>query len=454
MSVGIPNIPDREAEWIGLMLQSPISVVEYAPQIPAGAFANKLTAAAWGAMIDLSKAGTQVSVPAVRERIKIDPVELGIPSIPSFLTLCMQKAGADISLDDLASIIVDEAHKRDLWHVLGNLQKELQDGGQSGADIAFKGADALVAAVSANRTADTMSLFEAAKRFTDGVSEAFMRNEPVGHDWGLKELDRIMGTIQPGDFGVLGGPSGQGKSALAMQIGMHISRRLPVLMIQAEMRHEDVAGREVLGMSGVSSADVENGHIRDTALEKLIDASQRLHGIPFDVTYSGDMRISRINSRIQSFKHRHGKCGLVIIDTIKHVDPEDKGAKSLVEKIMSSAKKLDQMAKSNDVPIMALAQVKQGYWERSGTTFYNNDLYGGGDLIEAASWCLLIHQPAIRAERFGGRGSDDVIADWEGKAQVIAGKRRRGKPGRGKLDWIDDRTRFADPDDDVTETFL
>jgi replicative DNA helicase len=144
----------------------------------------------------------------------------------------------------------------------------------------------------------------------------------------------------------------------------------------------------------------------------------------------------------------------VIIDTIKHVDPEDKGARGNVEAIMSSAKKLDKMAKSLSVPIMALAQVKQTYWERSGTAFYKNDLYGGGDLCEAASWALLMHQPSIRAEMNGGRGADDTIRDWDGFAQIVAGKRRRGKAGKGKLKWVPERTRFSDPDDDVGETFL
>ncbi len=454
MTIGIQGIPEREAEWIGLILQSPMSAVEYAPQVTPDAFTNQLTRATWQAMADLVKAGTLISPAAVRERIKVDPMKFGVPSIPTFLTTCMRMAGSDISLDDLASIIVDEAQKRQLWEALGEIQKELNDGQGTGEEIALRAIKNLTDKISSNRAPDTIDLYEAAGRFFSDVEKTYQRNEPMGSDWGLKELDKIMGMVHRGDLGILGGPSGHGKSALAMQIGMHFAKRLPVLMIQAEMRHEDVAGREVLGMASVSSSRVEKGEIQPSELEALYNAKERLKGVPFEVTYTNDMRISRIRSRIQSFKHRHGACGLVIIDTIKHVDPEEKRSLEGAAKVMASAPKLDNMAKALDVPIMALAQVKQTYADKSGESFSKFDLFGGGDLCEVASWVLLMHQPAIRAEVNGGKDSQAIIDKWDGKVWVRSGKRRRGREMSGELVWVPERTRFADPDDDVGETFL
>jgi len=454
LTIGIQNLPERECEWIGLIMQSPVSANEYAQQVPTSAFTNKLTGSIWQSMIDLTKAGTQISVSAVRERVRLDPNDYGIPSLPSFLSHCMRKAGSDISLDDLAGILVDEAHKRQLWEAVGAIQKDLSGAQGTGEEIALKAIKSLTEAISDNRAGDTITLYEAAELFYADVSKSFQRNEPMGSDWGLKELDKIMGMVHRGDLGILGGPSGHGKSALAMQIGMHFAKRLPVLMIQAEMRHQDVAGREVLGMSGVASSRVETGAIQASEIEAIYNAAERLKGIPFEVTYTDDMRISRIRSRIQSFKHRHGACGLVIIDTIKHVDPEEKGAREGVARVMAAAPKLDKMAKALDVPIMALAQVKQTYADKNGESFSKFDLFGGGDLCEVASWVLLMHQPHIRAETNGGKDSQAIIDKWEGNVWVRSGKRRRGKEMSGKLVWVPERTRFADPDDDVGETFL
>lgn len=450
-----PGIPDRECETIGLMLQHPPSVSEYADRLPARAFTNMLTRAVWEAMVDLAKAGTMVSIPALREAVKLNPMDFKVPSIPAFLATCKGRATGDLSLSDLVDLMADMAMREDVSAALVEVQKLAAGDGLTGEELALRAARMLTDIVSGQKHKDTMSLHEAARAFAEQVSGSFQRGEPIGHDWGLRELDRIMGTIQPGDFGVLGGPSGQGKTALAMQIAMHIARRLPVLMIQAEMRHEDVAGRELLGMTGVSSEAVESGGAQAGEVEMILSAADRLRGVPLEIVYTDDMRVSKIRTRIQSFMSRYGgKCGLVIVDTIKHVDPEEKRQLEGAARVMASAPKLDKMAKSLNVPIMALAQVKQTYYERAGKQFYKNDLFGGGDLCEVASWVLLMHQPALRAEVNGGRGADEIIRDWDGFAQVIAGKRRRGKAGAGKLKWVPERTRFADPDDDVGETFL
>jgi replicative DNA helicase len=351
--------------------------------------------------------------------------------------------------------MVDLSVKADVSAALVEIQRMTGDERRTGEEIALAATKLLQSIASGHKPREAMTLYEAALSFLDQVEDSHKSGSGMGMDWGLREIDRIMGAIQPGDFGVLGGPSGQGKTALAMQIGGHIARRLPVLMIQAEMRHADVAGREVMGMSGVSSELVESGRLTPGDIEAIFIAAHKLRDVPMEITYSDDMRVSRIRTRIQSFLARYGTCGLVIIDTIKHVDPEDKGARGAVEKIMASAKILDKMAKGLNVPIMALAQVKQTYWERTGLQFYKNDIYGGGDLFEAASWGLLMHQPAVRAEMNGARDAAAIMDEWEGHAQIIAGKRRRGRgSGKGKLRWVAERTRFSDPEDDVTETFL
>lgn len=454
---GHDGIPARECEVIGLMLQNPPSVSEFSDRLPETAFTNILTREVWKGMLALVRAGTGVSIPALRETVRVDPGRFGVPvPISSFLANCKQRAQADgYLLPDLIDVMVDDAKKADVSAALVEIQKMTGDERRTGDEIALAATQLLQSIASGHKPREAMSIYEAAQSFVAQITDAYQRGEAIGTDWGLREIDRIMGTIQPGDFGVLGGPSGQGKTALAMQIGGHIARRLPVLMIQAEMRHADVAGREVIGMSGVSSEAVEGGNVQPGEIEAIIQAAERLRGVPLEITYSDDMRVSRIRTRIQSFLNRYGTCGLVIIDTIKHVDPEDKGARGAVEKIMASAKILDKMAKGLNVPIMALAQVKQTYWERPGLQFYKNDIYGGGDLFEAASWGLLMHQPAVRAAMNGGRDAAAIMDEWEGKAQIIAGKRRRGRgSGKGKLKWIAERTRFSDPGDDVEDTFL
>lgn len=454
MTFQFPNIPDREAELIGLILDNPPSINEVADRIPESAFQNDLTRAIWREMIGLTRGGTRISIPMLRERVKLDPAKYGIPDIASFLATCLERAGSDLSLSDLVDLMAQQAMLEALSALVRQAQDRITKGQDTGEAVAASLRTELDAIMNATRSADTISFADAARRFAEKVNKSFQRGQPIGSDWGLRPLNNIAGMITPGDLIILGGPSGHGKSALAHQICMHIASREPVLQIQAEMSHEAIAAREILARTGVDHSVIESGGMQQAEIEAICGAALDFDGLPYELCYTGDMRISRIRTRIESFKHRMGgKCGLVVIDTIKHVDPEDKSARSPVDKVIASAKALAPIAAQTGVPIMALAQVKEQYFERPTADFYLNDLYGGGDLRELADIILLVHQPSKKLVNIPSRGDRDdakleaLKQEWEGMAEAKCVKRRRGRLGNCRLNFDGPRTRFSDPDD-------
>lgn len=85
MKFQFPNIPDREAELIGLVLAQPEITGHILRRLPKEAFTNRLTVAIWSAMQELEAGGTRIGIEALRERVDVDPAKLGIPDLPSFL---------------------------------------------------------------------------------------------------------------------------------------------------------------------------------------------------------------------------------------------------------------------------------------------------------------------------------------------------------------------------------
>lgn len=454
MSFGFPNIPDREAEVIGLILESPAAINEVAERIPAYAFQNGLTRAIWQEMTALAKAGTQVSIPLLRERVSADPSAHGVPDVATFLATCLDRATGDLGLADLAEIISDQAMLGALSRLFAELQKEAARGEASGEEIGAQARQKIDQLMNSTRTSDTVSLGEAAGSFVTSVADALRTGVPVGQDWGLRPLNDCAGMIEDGDSIVLAGPSGHGKSSLLVQVMMHIAQRRPVFLIQREMTPRAIAGREVLGRTGISGAAIETGGLRTGEMEVIAAAARELHGVPFEICYLADMRISKIRTRLQAFLHRHGDCGFCAIDTIKHVDPEDRSARSDVDRIVSAAMQLQQMAAKTGVPICKVAQVKTQYFDKLSADIQPHDIYGGGGLREVADTVFLVHQPALKMEQLAlvnqseQERADLIRQDWDGHALLKCVKRRRGKPGRGRLKWDGARTRFCDPGDD------
>ncbi|MBO6858350.1 DnaB-like helicase C-terminal domain-containing protein [Roseibium sp.] len=456
--LNFPNIPEVECEFLGLILDNPPSINEVADRVPENAFQNELTRAVWREMLTLARGGTRVSIGILRERVKLDLQKFGIPDLTSFLGTCLDRAAGDVSLSDLADLMAEQALLDGLATAVRQAQERINKGQETGESVAASLRTNLDALLNSSRATDTISFADAARRFAENVNRSFQKGKPIGTDWGLRPLDNIAGMITPGDLIILGGPSGHGKSALAHQICMHIASREPVLQIQAEMSQEAIAAREILARTGVDHSVIESGGMQQAEIEAICGAALDFDGLPYELCYTGDMRLSRIRTRIESFRHRMGgKCGLVVVDTIKHVDPEDKNARSPVDKVIASAKGLAKISAETGVPILALAQVKEQYFERQTADFYLNDLYGGGDLRELADIILLIHQPFRKQANIPVRGAQDAAKlasmkeEWDGVAEAKCVKRRRGKLGNCKLKFDGPRTRFSDPDDDNQE---
>ncbi|WP_150524008.1 DnaB-like helicase C-terminal domain-containing protein [Roseibium sediminis] len=454
MTFRFPNIPDREAELLGLVLNNPVSIHQVVDRVPETAFHNDLTRTIWREMLALTRSGTKISIPMLREKVKADPARFGIPDLATFLMTCCDRVDGDVSLDDLAEVMADHAALDSVQSILKDAQEKIAKGQSTGADLALSLKASLDRILTFSVRSENVTLAEAALAYANEASNAFQTGAQIGMDWGLKPIDRIAGTFIDGDFIVLGGPSYHGKSVLAHQIIMHIASRRPVLQIQPEMKPEMIAGRELVTRTGVSSKAVRAGEVTQADIEKILLAAKRLEGLPYEVCHTGDMRVSKIRSRIESFKHRYGDCGLVVVDTIKHVDPEDKSCRGLIDRVQASAHKLYRITKDLNVTMMVLAQVKEEFYKRSDVMFHTNDLFGGGELGQLADIVLLMQQPAQKMESLSGRDDreqaklDKIINDWKGLAQIKCTKARNGRMGEKKLRFNPDRVRFEDPEDE------
>ncbi len=459
----ITGFPENECEFLGLILQGPASFHGYRVRVPLDAFTNMTTRAVWDGMLRLGRAGTDVSIPALREVVKLDVEQAGIPNVPSFLMACMTQATGELGLDDLAEILCERALKTQITAFAGDLVKKVNEGRLGAEDIALEAAGAFANLAAARRPRVGKSIHEAGQAYMEQLRQAQVNGEPRGHDWGIRTLDDLMGRIVMGDFGLIIGPSGHGKSALARNLANHIAKREPVLTISAEEAPEDIAAKDLIARTGILSERLENNTVNPSEVEALAVANQAQHGLPSFFEYTDNMRISNIEACIRAFKHTNGGCGAVFIDTIDDVDPEVKGSHSMAENVMLVCRMLDKMATKLQVPIIGLGQVKTIYNERPDISLRLSDSYGGQAVRNKANWVLLMHRPQKKMSDVLYKSAnsqperdklDAKYEEWKGKAEVICAKRRRGGDGRTlKVGWSGPRTSFFDLDDDPQGDF-
>lgn len=452
----ISGFPENECEFIGLILQDPVGFAAYRTRMSEEAFTNVVTRAIWKGMCDLFAAGTDISIPALRETVRLDVEKAGIPTVPSFLMACMRQAKGDLSLEELSEILCEKALKTQIADFSGAIMKKLNEGREGAEEIALNGSAFLANIAAARRPTVGVSIFDAGKAAIEQIENARSTGEARGHDWGIRALDDLMGRIVEGDFGLIIGPSGHGKSALARGIANHIAKREPTLIISAEEAPEDQAIKDMVSRSGVDSKAIEANNLNAKEYEDLIVAHQKQHGIKSYFEYTDDMRVSNIEALVRAFKHRHGGCGAVFIDTIDDVDPEEPRL-GMTERVIMSCRKLDKLSTKLRTAIIGLGQLKTIYLERPDIALKLSDSYGGQAVRNKASWVLLMHRPQKKIGDILIPGANTDVErekwkiqydEWKDRGIFFCGKRRRGPDGRSvKTGWDGPKTSFFDLDD-------
>ncbi len=461
MTFQFPDIPDREAELIGLVLGQPELTTHVVRRLPADAFTNSLTAAIWAGMQKLEKSAKRVGIQTLRETVPFDEKKHGVPSLESFLATCLERSGGDMSASDLLDVlsdtIFDEFIRRQVIEMASDMIRKAGDRSIRGVELATTAAKA-ASAVSGQRVQRVgVSVFDAGGRFINDLQKVEAGERSIGYSFGVAALDDLMGPVRDGDFGVVYGPSGHGKSALVRQFARSNPGKKH-LLVTAEETDEDIAAKEILSRAGVSVDLAYRGGLSAQEMESIVNAHHDLRDAPLHVEPGDDMRISTIESKIQAFKFQNdGECGAVILDTIDDIDPEEKGNFSLAERPALAARKLDKLSTKLGVPIIAIGQLTTAYNKRLDISISLADTYGGQAVRNKANWALMLHRPEAKIRDVILKASltaaerekwKEELGNWSNLAEAINLKSRRTVTGKAaKIGWIGHQTFFTDYDE-------
>jgi replicative DNA helicase len=139
-------------------------------------------------------------------------------------------------------------------------------------------------------------------------------------------------------------------------------------------------------------------------------------------------QIGAISRRI---KRRWG-LGVIIIDYLQLIEPEDKSAPR-EQQIALISRRLKFLCKEVEAPIIALAQLNRGVELREDKRPRLADLRESGSIEQDADVVMFLHRPAAYDPE-----------DRPGEADLIIAKNRSGPTGQVTLAWISESMKFAD----------
>lgn len=289
----------------------------------------------------------------------------------------------------------------------------------------------------------------------------------VGIKTGFKDLDMLLGGLQPSELVILASRPSMGKTALGTNIAFNAAKAYreerdesgrPVRQDGAvvgffslEMSAEELATRILAEQSGVSSHRIRRGEVSGDDFSRFVQVSQELNYLPFYIDDSADLSIAALRSRSRRLHRQHG-LSLIIVDYVQLLRPAPgQRPENRVQELTEITRSLKALAKDLNLPVLALAQLSRKVEEREDKRPQLADLRESGSIEQDSDVVMFLYREQYYLERQEPPPNTDKWTKWSenmerayNKADLIVAKQRHGPIGGVKLHFEPELTRFSD----------
>lgn len=426
----VPYDIEVEQALLGAMLRDNKQIDRAAADVEAVDFYDPLHGRLFEMIVYLVNEG-DVNPLILHSVMKSDPGVLELGGQAYFEELFLA-APSMPNVRDYCNILKDLSMRRRMIVISEDLANDAQRGpaemtAQAGADRAT---EALLAAGRAVAK-PVMSIHDIAMESLRAIEKAALGEPIPSVKTGYTSVDDEFGGLRGGDFIILPGKSGMGKSALAVGLSRNTAKAgVPTLVFSPEMMRAQWAERMVCdedfdtAPKGLWYSRVRNGHLNPGEFERFQLATQRLDGIPLEIRDEDDLNVLQMNAIARAFKARHGgKLGIVIVDYLQIVNPLD-ARENRERQVASIARGLKSMAKRLDWPVVALSQFNENDAQRSKEEKRPQlgDLRESKVIGQEADLVLSPHRPAYYVENRKPEADRESTEwkQWAGELATVA----------------------------------
>jgi len=333
-----------------------------------------------------------------------------------------------------ADIVIERHKSRALLAVSAELTELATDHGRSIEDRVEAAQGQLAKLIDDAPRDEWVSAYEGMTHHTQVLEDRHAGKIKV---WptGLADLDECLeGGFRPGELVIVGARPSMGKTALAMTIGLNMSRDYAVAMLSMEMPHNEVRDRMTAMLGSVSLSAVKRPNKGDgLAWDRVVEGVEKAKHLNFFVADQGGLNINQVRSKARNIKRLHGLNVLIVdyIGLMSGMDAKQQRAYQLEE----ISRGLKTLAKELDMAVLCLAQVNRKVEERAEATPQLSDLRDSGAIEQDADVVVFVHRP-IQAK-------PDMGLDWRHYAKASIAKNRNGRCGVINLSYLGEQTKFS-----------
>lgn len=236
---------------------------------------------------------------------------------------------------------------------------------------------------------------------------------------GVYDIDSEIGGFEIGSVNIIGARPGMGKTAFTIQLIYNVGflRSKPVLAFNLEMTKEELVKRLLALHTKSGNFEIRSGFFGDKdRFEKFKKDAETF--VTDNIYLIDDIyEVDDITRLVMSFKDKHD-IQLCIIDYVQLVGANGGYREQEISKI---SRQFKICAKSNKVPLIALAQLNRAVESRAGGKPVISDLRESGSIEQDADSVIMLYRP----EKYGIK-EDELGNSTVGLLQLLVQKYRNG----------------------------
>lgn len=437
---GLPESPELERAILGALILEPDKLPDVAEIVENSAFVDANNGKIYDAMLSMLERGDKIDFYTLSQR-----PELKDRDMLRYFSELTSAVGSGVNVLDHARQLADTETRRRLCLFGYELAARAVSDPDGVVDWATSEITAIADRVS--RPEDIAPLSDVVRATLDDLErrqQARQAGECIGIPTGLRRLDALTGGWRGGQLVVLAGRPGTGKSATMLHFARAAAASgVPVCIFSLEMPAGQLAGRMLVGGSGVDSQAFRVGSVDTTGWSQLEQAGAELSAIPVYLNDRANITIGAIRSQCKAM-HRRGRCGMVIIDYLQLLDTSTRNPNSTREReIAAASRSAKLLAKELDVPVILLSQLSRKVEERADKTPLLSDLRESGAIEQDADMVVFIDRPAMYGAQMITTTRYGLISS-EGVGVLHIAKNREGATGRIYFRHNESLTRITD----------
>ena len=443
-----PSAIEAEGYIIGCMLLYPDVVEDILSRLRAIDFADERNKVIFEAIEALSERKAYVDQTTLVNELEIENNLNRVGGIDYIYNL-VASVPSSANIDAYTQLVNEKSMERRLFDCVDKIRDDILKGNTNHDDLMIRAENEFNYAINDTRGNNLTRVDNLTEKVLDIIEEN-KKNEGhlVGVDTGYKMLNEYTSGLKKGELIILAARPSIGKSTFALNVATHVAstkdngRDRGVAFFSLEMGYDQLIMRMLATYSKVDLRRIVSGDLTNEEMTLLEVARNKINKLHLYFDEASNTTLRYIKLQCQKLK-RENKLDLIVIDYLQLLNSGEKETSgNRTEYVAKLTRGLKEMARSFEVPVIALSQLSRHIETREDKTPVLSDLRESGNIEQDADIVMFLHRDSPKKDDSSGPDTTRMV--YSAKTELIIAKNRQGATGRFNLIFKGATSEFMD----------